>query len=161
MLDATSKMASDSSLVVTAVTEQMKARGQVEISSVGASMYPLIRHGDRCTFTPVEAERICRGDVVLYRSYGTLVGHRVHEILQSSTGLQYVCKGDANLAFDPPVHREQIVGKLVLVDKRWIQIRVNTWTWRAWGRCMIGVPSFAKVVHIYFQLRTKYRFERK
>src|SRR5690348_6798907 len=54
-----------------------ESTGEVEITSSGNSMYPIIRDGDVCIFTPVSHLELNRGDIILFvDADGALIGHR-------------------------------------------------------------------------------------
>ncbi len=93
-------------------------------------MYPSIREGELITVEPVVPSDVTLGDIVLYRSQRGLLAHRVvgssptqSSVLspQSSSGSvlspHYFLRGDASLSCDQPVGAEQILGRVIRVDR--------------------------------------------
>ena len=79
-------------------------------------MYPSIREGELITVGPVEASDVKLGDIVLYRSERGLIAHRVVEIA-SRDSREFRLQGDASLSCDRPVAAEQILGRVVGVQR--------------------------------------------
>jgi len=67
----------------------------------GGSMEPTIHKGSLVLIQPVEAHDVKVGDVITFQQYGQTTTHRVIAIGQSSTGLAFKTKGDANTVADP------------------------------------------------------------
>lgn len=97
--------------------EQLLAAGNsIQLSPRGYSMYPLFVPGrDRAVIAPLDAGRLRRGDVVLYRrKEGILVLHRIWRC----GGNRFYMVGDNQRAVEGPLYREQIKGILVGVVRR-------------------------------------------
>lgn len=116
---------------------------EVKFRAPGYSMYPTILHEDVITVAPIEASAVKVGDIVLYRDQQSLIAHRVINILKRSekksrsapqgpldrsvspTGaitstsetLRFILRGDARPACDDPINAEQILGKIVSVER--------------------------------------------
>ena len=74
------------------------------------SMSPAIQVGDLVITSPCEPEDIRVGDVICFRSGGTLVCHRV--IAVDGSDQAFSTKGDANEDPDPvPVAHDDVVGR--------------------------------------------------
>ena len=67
----------------------------------GGSMEPTIHIGSLVLVQPVDPDRVQIGDVITFQQYGQTTTHRVIAIGQSSTGLTFKTKGDANTVADP------------------------------------------------------------
>lgn len=67
----------------------------------GGSMEPTIHLGSLVIVQPVDPHAVQIGDVITFQQYGQTTTHRVIAIGQSSTGLTFKTKGDANTAADP------------------------------------------------------------
>ncbi len=106
-------------------------------------MYPTILHEDVITVDPVDASAVKVGDIILYRDQQNLIAHRVIKILKrseknsrsapqgpqdrsaspigagpsTSETLQFILRGDARPAGDDPINAEQILGKVVSVER--------------------------------------------
>jgi len=88
-------------------------------------MYPTILNGDEITVEPIRPKAVKVGDIVLYQNEDDLIAHRVVRIenisdTQSSVLSPQSCfalRGDARPACDAPVAAEQILGKVVLIER--------------------------------------------
>jgi len=97
--------------VVGAVALEAGALGVRPFVVASGSMYPTYGVGDVVFIAP--AREVGVGDVVLYKSGGSYILHRVIAVQRGDRGeVYYVTKGDANDSPDPaPVPREAVVGK--------------------------------------------------
>lgn len=87
--------------------ELPKLMGISQIIVVSGSMEPAVRVGD---FLVIREQDVYEaGDVVTYRSGGSLVTHRVVEI----DGTDLITQGDANNVADEPVALSQVEGKMI------------------------------------------------
>lgn len=97
--------------------EALLAEGKsIRIHPQGYSMYPLFVPGrDEAVIAPVDAEKLRRGDVALYRREGSvLVLHRIWK--KTPEGFYMV--GDNQSQVEGPLKREQIKGILCQVIRR-------------------------------------------
>lgn len=97
--------------------ETLLAEGRsIQIHPQGYSMYPLFVPGrDEAVIAPVGAEKLKRGDVVLYRrESGILVLHRIWK--RRPEGFYMV--GDNQSELEGPLNPEQIKGKLCRILRR-------------------------------------------
>jgi len=60
----------------------------------GWSMWPLIKNGDKLGIRPGHRE-IKKGDIILFRSLGRMIAHRVIKASNSN----FTTKGDASIVF--------------------------------------------------------------
>lgn len=120
---------------------------RVRFRAEGDSMHPAIRGGEAIVVEPVSPEHLKKGDIVLYLSGRGITAHRVVKILAggaaysleerelrslegnpSSAALLkrsapqvkrsfFVLRGDAPGSADEPVEQEQILGKVVAVER--------------------------------------------
>ncbi len=99
-------------------------------------MYPSIREGELITVKPVQPSDVKLADIVLYRSERGLIAHRVIQMSRSQTEPSAVgaagfslraslsrdagvfrLQGDASLSNDKPVAAQQILGRVVGVQR--------------------------------------------
>lgn len=73
-----------------------------------SSMLPTLAAGDLIIIH--EAASYEPGDILTYRTKGSLVTHR----LQAVDPAGFVLQGDANLSADQPVQPQQVLGKMIL-----------------------------------------------
>lgn len=131
------------------VRRLVETAGHVELPSHGYSMYPVIRPQDRCRFAAVRERELAPGDIVLFDAGdGELVGHRM---IGAAPGPAYLCKGDTNLFPDRPIVYEQIIGKLVWIERaggkgRTRRIRADSLPLVAWGRTIRRLPRLSALL---------------
>ncbi len=100
----------------------------VKFRAPGGSMYPTICDGDLITVEPINPSDIASGDIILYRHQSGVTAHRVMRILKrsapkgpqgcsSTETLQFLLRGDAAFNDDDPVHDDQILGKVVSIER--------------------------------------------
>ena len=100
-------------------------------------MVPFIRDGDTLTVQPAEAATLRVGDVALYRDAGDcLFAHRVVGRRLEGDRLQLVTRGDAATGPGDLVAAEQVLGRVVRVQRGdWIldlDHRLQRWAARLW-----------------------------
>ena len=134
---------------------------KVKFHSPGDSMYPTIRNGDVITVVPIETASITIGDIILYRHKSGVAAHRVVRVLKQSEEdsqsapqgsqnrslsetLHFFLRGDAAVVFDDPISAEQILGKVIRVERE--------------GRCVN--PYTRKAIIRYKARRLAARFKR-
>ena len=115
--------------------EETLYRGNsIRFRAPGDSMYPTICDGDLITVQPIKPSDIIIGDIILYRHESGITVHRVMRIIKrsekysrsapkgpqdrsSSETLQFSFRGDAAIVLDNPVSADQILGKVVSIER--------------------------------------------
>ncbi|HEV2645993.1 MAG TPA: S24/S26 family peptidase [Acidobacteriaceae bacterium] len=107
------------------VADVAHSAGEVRLKLTGTSMLPAMWPGDEVTVQRCSLTNLQPGQVVLFRSNGSLVAHRI--IHASADGL--ITRGDSVPQRDPTVDASAIVGCVVHVvrNHRSIDIKPN---WR-------------------------------
>jgi hypothetical protein len=106
------------SMVFLDVSAELLDRGySVRFQADGASMHPTIRSGELITIGPVAPAGIRRGDIVLYRLRRRVFAHRVVGIERTRGALKFRLRGDSADECDAPVTPDQILGKVLAVDR--------------------------------------------
>ena len=115
-------------------TELLRKGHRVKFRAPGDSMYPTVCDGDVVTVMPIETASITIGDIILYRHISGVAAHRVMRILKRSKKdsrsalqgpqdrslsetLEFVFRGDAAINDDAPVSSEQILGKVISIER--------------------------------------------
>ena len=81
-------------------------------------MHPTIRHGDVITVEPVAPSNLKMGDIILYRLRNDFIAHRIMNIEErNGCGLTFILRGDASTNCDVPVKPEQVLGKVVCLER--------------------------------------------
>ena len=80
-------------------------------------MSPTIKAKDFIVCKPVTCVDISPGDIVLYHAGSNLVAHRLIKIDRSYDKAKLVTKGDASNREDSPIAPEQILAKVIAIEK--------------------------------------------
>jgi hypothetical protein len=115
--------------------EETLNRGHsIRFRAPGGSMYPTICDRDLITVETIKPAAVIAGDIILYEHKSKVTVHRVMRILKRSEKnsrsahqgpqdrslsetLEFVFRGDAAIHDDAPVTSEQILGKVVSIQR--------------------------------------------
>jgi signal peptidase I len=118
--------------------ELLNNRNMVKFQAPGVSMSPFIRNSEMITVEQCSHEDLTFGDVILYHGFGNQCGKLsipirdrkiVHRFLwrrEVDGKSRLITKGDNNYLCDPPVSPQQILGKVVEIEKKGWRLRLNT-----------------------------------
>ena len=126
-------MAKASNLLLDLTTELLSQGTTVHFRPSGRSMYPSIREGEVITVDPVASSDVKLADIVLYRSETGLIAHRVVEIASRDARV-FRLRGDASLSSDEPVGAEQILGRVVGVQRNGRSIQLASRGAKLWHK---------------------------
>ena len=146
------------------VSDLLQDGYKVSFNAPGHSMYPTILANETLVVEPVGPADVHKGDIVLYRSNGNLIAHRVMGIVKDdkadeyfslieafcpeearraresvdggdelspragdtrnglvncsgNEALAFILRGDASRTFDEPVAPEQVLGKVISIER--------------------------------------------
>ena len=105
------------------MTELLRRGAYVRFRAIGASMQPTIEDGELITVAPVEPESVKRGDILLYQNERGVFAHRVVGVVKGTFTINggdsppYLLRGDASVSCDAPVRLEQVIGRVVAVQR--------------------------------------------
>jgi signal peptidase I len=97
-------------------------------------MHPTIRNGDVITVEPSAPANLKIGDIILYRRQSDFIAHRIVKIEErDGRGLTFIVRGDASVTCDAPVKPEQVLGKVVCLERDHqtidpYSLRIRLWT---------------------------------
>jgi|GEM_PF-659579 len=83
----------------------------------GFSMYPTLYKGDDVEVEPAAKEAIERGDLLIFQKEDYLICHRLVEIFERNGETGFRTKGDAGTRSDPPLKWQQILGKVISIER--------------------------------------------
>jgi len=132
------------------IAELLRDGYSVRFCASGNSMQPAIKDGEVITIKPVIPSQVKRGDIVLYGNHNGVIAHRVVAINQvntqaSASGEQETCGtsilnpqssilriffilcGDASSSCDERVEADQVLGKVVSVERAGRLIYLDGW----------------------------------
>ena len=95
--------------------DAVRVFGKLRLKVTGSSMLPTIWPGDVLEVRHQGVAEIQSGDVVLFQRQGQLVAHRVVHRLGRPGGNLLITRGDRQSAADPPMTKEEILGRVTEV----------------------------------------------
>jgi signal peptidase I len=121
-----SHLLNDSSFFIAVSTELLRSSLGLRFRAYGSSMHPTIRSDELITVVPIKPHEIKRGNIILFRTqFGSVMAHRVIGINQLATGLQFITRGDAATDCDRPVGAEQVLGRVISVERNGTQRKLT------------------------------------
>jgi signal peptidase I len=123
-------------------------------------MHPTIRNGDVITVNPVAPAKLKRGDIILYRFRGGLITHRIVNIDErDGWGLTFILRGDASTTCDDPVEADQVLGKVVCLERNHRIIDPYSLRVRLWSTLYLWLAGLKRSVLQWFLPQTAQRRE--
>ena len=111
----------------------------------GASMYPFIKDGDIIEVWRVDASAVRRGDVVLcHQRNGRIVVHRVVGSSRKNGPVTLAVQGDALTRPDGLFFSEQVLGRVVAVERKGKRIRLDTGFQQIAGALWVGLSPISR-----------------
>ncbi len=117
------------------ITELLQDGYKVNFSAPGHSMFPTIMANETIMVEPIDPGTVRLRDIILYRTNGQLVAHRVvginmltgnssssHSDLDTQSSVLsphhfFTFRGDAAPSCDEPVKAGQILGKVISIER--------------------------------------------
>ncbi|MBV9791683.1 MAG: hypothetical protein JOZ51_26030 [Chloroflexi bacterium] len=130
--------------------------GATRLPVTGTSMLPLLQPGDAVWLQSIDLTALRPGDLLLIRQHGVLLTHRLIAVGPE----RWQTKGDNNPLPDPPITAQQIVGRIVTVERGGTSLDLRRRPWRiasrllAWSgrieeRCQtLQHPRFRRLAYV-------------
>jgi signal peptidase len=132
----------------------------VRFQAPGTSMHPTIRHGDVITVEPAAPLKLKMGDIILYRLQKDFIVHRIVNIeKRKDCGVTFILRGDASPTCDAPVKSEQVLGKIVCLERDHRTIDPYSLSVRLWTRLYPWLARFKRSVFERLLPRSVHRQE--
>jgi len=147
-------LASQQNVVSDLIREEMAQGTPFRFRVISGSMAPLIAAGDEIVVEQAGADRLRRGDIVLYTVGGTFHTHRLLARRRHGGAILLVTKGDAALNPDQPWREEQLLGKVVAIKRGDRTIDLGGGNWRVMNR-LLGVLAALQVAAFRLARRVK------
>jgi len=103
----------------------LSSNTHIKIRVAGDSMSPVLRTGDTIYVEPVMAERVSVGDILVYKTEGTMVAHRLVRILRSNDKCMFLTKGDTFPHVDTPLREADLIGRVYAVEKLGMKFQIR------------------------------------
>ena len=131
------------------VAQILSTGRRVRVRARGWSMYPFIRQGDVIEVESVKASAVRIGDVVLCRDgVDRFVAHRVVKVGSEDARDTLVTKGYWTRRSDPPVHPEQVLGRVVAVERGRKRIGLDTNPQRRIQVLWTRIPAYSRWLYL-------------
>jgi signal peptidase len=132
----------------------------VRFRAPGTSMHPTIRHGDVITVEPAAPGNLRKGDIILCRLQRSLIAHRIVNIEErEGCEVTFILRGDASTTCDAPVKPEQVLGKVVCLERDHLTIDPYSSRVRLWSTLYQWLARLKRSVFERFLLRSVHRQE--
>ena len=109
------------------------------VEADGFSMWPFIKTGERLIVKNIPMVDLKIGDIVLYRSSGVLICHRVINKTETDKTTFLFVRGDNAIGSPERVTCEMLMGKVVGVFKNKRIIKFTSWHWRCTNNFIVYV----------------------
>jgi signal peptidase I len=117
----------DADILPGMISQILRDGHNVRFKAPGNSMRPAILDGDCLMVEPVGPAAIKIGDIILYQAQDRIIAHRVMDIGKGEiaktqpaariTHYSFILRGDASYSYDEPVYPDQILGKIVSIER--------------------------------------------
>lgn len=87
----------------------------LKIKTLGSSMFPVLRTGDRIIVAPERDFNV--GDLLVFKQDDQMVCHRFVKIFEKDGIKYFQTRGDSFFGLDEPVTAGQILGKVVRIER--------------------------------------------
>jgi signal peptidase I len=113
---------STQSIIHAQIVSGLKEKDTYRFKVTGNCMWPLIQKGDWVFIEPFLTDPGNQiGEIVLMDRGADFVVHRLIGINNS----EIIAQGDRSRFPDPPMERERILGKVILIEKSWCRLRLT------------------------------------
>ena len=131
----------------------------IRFQAKGWSMRPFIRDGDFIVVSPIENSSIKTGDVVFYlTTENKIIVHRVirkHEKYKDNR-ITMLIKGDATFSSPEKVEMQNVLGKVVAVERNGQKKRLDTKLYQIKGLFFAGISPFSQWTYPFLSKIKKY-----
>jgi polysaccharide export outer membrane protein len=97
----------------------------IKVPVTGDSMSPLLRTGDAIYVERVKAEDLSVGDILVYKTEGNMVAHRLVRILRKNGRCMFLTKGDTFSHVDSPLRESSLIGRVYAVRKLCLKFHIR------------------------------------
>jgi signal peptidase I len=129
---------STQSIIHAQIISGLKAKDIFRFKVTGNCMWPLIQKGDWVFIEPfVNKSELQTGEIVLMDRGTDFVVHRLIGI----NNTEIITQGDRSKIPDPPMKREKIIGKVILIEKSWCRLRLTNPIIHCFNRILFCITS--------------------
>ncbi|MFQ5574716.1 MAG: signal peptidase I [Terriglobia bacterium] len=130
-------------------SEVLERGGVLRFRALGGSMHPFIKNGEILRVKPVESADVDCGDVVFYWTRGRgVVAHRLIRKKRLNGEDIFVMKGDSVPVFDELVRAEQVIGKVIAIERNGRVRELESTPHRVLNRVLALVSPFSRRIYL-------------
>ena len=129
------------------IRKKLASGEELTLRVSGKSMYPLIQQGDSIRIERCVPEVIGLGDIITFNRADTYYTHRLLWVLKRGDDIRLITKGDNEINIDPLVSPDQVLGKIISIQRENRTLRLKTPFWRFINR-LLGVFSLVETICI-------------
>ena len=99
-------------------------------------MFPFIQSGNIIVIKPLAPVVLSLGDIIFSQrseKENAFIAHRLIKVQKGQGGVKLLTKGDDLRYYDPPVSPEQVIGRVVRVERSGKFLALTSWPWRIFG----------------------------
>lgn len=127
----------------------LKKGRSVRFQAKGWSMHPFVQDRDFITVSPVEDSSIKIGDVVFYSATeDRIIVHRVIRKYRKDGRVVMLIKGDAFFGYFEKIDLQNIIGKVVAIERNGQKKRLDTKIYRMKGLVFAGISPFSRWTYL-------------
>lgn len=140
--------------------ELMEAGHLVKLHLTGHSMHPFLKPGDKAIVEKINPEKLKIGDIVIINFDERHIAHRLIK-KEFKNGVQYyITKGDSCEMPDPPIMAENILAKIIAVERNGVLHSYKTPTRTFINYLSVKLATFV-VTWVKFKIWIKNTFFKK
>ena len=132
----------------------------IRFQAKGWSMRPFIRDGNFIVVSPIKDSSIKTGDVVFYiTSEKSVAVHRVIKKYKKNGKMAMLIKGDASFGSPEKVEMQNLLGKVVAVERNGRKKRLDGKLYRIKGMLFAGISPFSQWTYPFLSKIKKYIYD--
>jgi signal peptidase I len=132
----------------------LKKNINMKIPVIGDSMSPVLRTGDPIYVEPVKAEDLAAGDILVYKTQGNMVAHRLIRILRSNGKFMFLTKGDTFSSVDSLLKESDLIGRVYATGKYGMDLNFKKGIFSVVNRLSY---LLSPLISFLYNLRRKYK----
>jgi signal peptidase I len=120
------------------INDSLQANGWARFRVVSNSMLPLIRKDDWVTASVLSKQAgVHFGEIILFRRQNELI---IHRVIKSGSGWM-ITKGDRCLSADVPVNHEDVLARVISIERGNRIVNLQTRRWYVLGFMMAVISG--------------------
>lgn len=102
--------------------ELLNEGATLKVTAGGLSMFPFLRKGDVIYLKKQKKEDYKNGDIVVFKTSEKFIAHRLIKLKKEENKIMALCKGDSLVKYDKAFPVEQVLGKVISVERNGVKL---------------------------------------